>query len=391
MFAFARALSVSRSLSSVPMVMPRSSSFSAPPQEPLPADASALTPDDIESRFAYLLEFTLMIPTDAREKMIRELNVGQKWTFLAQQERRNSSSMREKAAGNVKSSPEYMIGQLNAKPSAEVYRALRVCISTEPVAWLQAFADKSGIELLVQSVIANEKVKEKTADINEMIYEGLGCVISMSHSGDGLSLVLTALVDCDLLKSLVLCLDTRDSRVKIYLYDFLSLLCALGPSYYDIVMEAMDSYRYVKHEPSKFLHLVDTLRFDGDAPKSHCLQFINALISTSEDLDRRAVTRALFTRLGIADVLDRLSRTLNSDEQFMVHYNTFMEEELADKMAEEEIRKELAEELEKHQKPKLGFSYTSEATEKQSDLDLLQKRMELHSALEPHLLGIGKV
>jgi hypothetical protein len=248
------------------------------------------------------------------------------------------------------------VGQLNAKPSQEVYRALRVCITTEPVAWLQSFVDRKGIELLVQTIVVNEKIKEKSADVTEMIYEGLGCVIAMSHSGDGLSLVLDTLQNADLLKCLVWCLDTRDSRAKIAMYEFLSLLCALGDEYYEMVQEAMDSYRYVKHEQSKYLHLVDTLRFDVDGPKGHCLQFVNALISSSDDLDRRFVTRGLFLRLGLADILARLSKSLQNDEGFMIHYNTFVEEELADTAAQKELRKEMDEQLQKHQKPKIGYS-----------------------------------
>lgn len=331
-----------------------------------------------------------MVPADAREKMIRELTMAQKWTFLAQQERRNTSGNASKERSSVKTTPDYMIGQLFAKPTVEIYRALRVCLTTEPVAWLQAFFDKGGVELLVQTVMANEKVKDKSGEVVEMICEGLNCVVAMSHTGDGLALVLNTLVERDLIKQLVLCLDTRDSRVKIVLYDFLSLLCALDEAFFELVMEAMDSYRYVKHESSKFQHLVDTLRFDVEAPKSHCLQFVNALISTSENLDRRCVTRAMFDRLGLAEVLARLSKTQSSNEALMIHYNTYVEEEKSDLAAREELRKNLEDELEKHKRPRMGFSYAGN-DEKASDWTLLFRRIELHSSLKPHLDAIGKV
>jgi hypothetical protein len=60
-----------------------------------------------------------MIPVDAREKMIKDLNVNQKYTFLNQQEKRqNSVTIREKQ-GNLKNSPEYLTSQLNANPSID--------------------------------------------------------------------------------------------------------------------------------------------------------------------------------------------------------------------------------------------------------------------------------
>ncbi len=351
-----------------------------------------MAPEDIESRFAFLLEHTLMIPTEAREKMAKELNVGQKWTFLAQQERRaNSVTIREKA-GNLKNSPEYLVGQLNAQPTVEGYRALRVCIATEPVAWLRSFADRNGIELLVASIASQERIKDKSPEVVEMIYEGLGCVIAMSHSGDGLELVLTTLQG-DLLKCLVWCLDTRDVRIKIMLYDFLSLLCALSTESYEMAVDAMDSYRYVKHEQAKYMGLVETLRHDQDAPKSHCLQLINALISTSEDIDRRVMTRSQFKRLGLGEVLQRLAKHLAYDQDFVCHLTTYTEEEQADALELLEMRKAEAGLASTPREGNTSARSTEEQRVRdtvQTDWDVLCKRVEVHSMLAPHLDGIGK-
>ncbi len=122
-----------------------------------------VTASDIESRFAVLLvgcctrfgrvvslnppfmqEHTLMLPSEAREKMTHDFTVSQKWTLLQQQTRRARASTKPQPEGTVKSTPEYMVSQLMASATLDVYRALRVCISTEPAAWLRSFADKKG-------------------------------------------------------------------------------------------------------------------------------------------------------------------------------------------------------------------------------------------------------
>ncbi len=85
----------------------------------------------------------MMLPSEAREKMIRDFSVSQKWTLLQQQTRRARASSGQHD-GKVKSTPEYMVSQLMASATLDVYRALRVCISTEPAAWLRSFAEKRG-------------------------------------------------------------------------------------------------------------------------------------------------------------------------------------------------------------------------------------------------------
>ena len=174
-------------------------------QEAMIDQPKKIKAEDIEARFEELLENTMMIPSEARAKLVKDLNLGQKWTFLAQQEKRaRTDTLREKQ-GTLKSSPEYMVTQLITNPNANTYRALRVCIATEPVAWLEKFAEKSGVDLLVQSIMINEKMKDKTDEHVELIYEGVQCVIAMSNSGDGLEVILKA-CQGDMLKYLTWCL-----------------------------------------------------------------------------------------------------------------------------------------------------------------------------------------
>jgi len=102
--------------------------------------------------------------------------------------------------------------------------------------------------------------------------------------------------------------------------------------------------------------------------------------------------KKLLFRLGLGEVLARLAKTLSSDEEFMIHYNTYVEEERADCATQEELRKQLSDELEKHRKPKQqGFSYTHEKEAAEADWVVLCRRLEAHSTLKPHLDGIAKV
>lgn len=128
-------------------------------------------------------------------------------------------------------------------------------------------------------------------------------------------------------------MDTKDSRVKILIYEFFSFLCALGDNedLYEIVLDAMENFRYVKHEPARYFNVVDTLKNDGNKDvKSRCLQFINALINTSNDLDRRIMTRFQFRRLGLSETLQRLEKSMSSNLEFMTQYNIYKDDELAD-------------------------------------------------------------
>jgi hypothetical protein len=81
-----------------------------------------------------------------------------------------------------------------------------------------------------------------------------------------------------------------------------------------IALEAMFYYKFVKREPTKFQHLVDTLRFDhkGEYEQSGllvemkivCLSFINCLINIPDKLAERAEVRSEFVRLGLREIVD---------------------------------------------------------------------------------------
>lgn len=294
----------------------------------LPKDVSA---EDIEAKFAQLTEQTLMMPADARKRMSAELTVAQKWTFLQQAAKKSSRDLQQASAGSVRNSPEYLVSQMRASPDAALFRSVRVCVSTEPVAWLKRFVEESkGLQVLIDCLWTMEKEKKKSADDVEKILEALRCVVAMTNSGDGMELVLPSLGG-DLLRYMAWCLDTNDAQTKVLLYDFFSLLCALGPELYSVVVDAMENYRYVKLEPFKYMHLVNTLRHDPSAlVQTRCLQLINALISTSDVLQVRMSTRTHFKKLGIMEVLTRLSKLLEFDEDFVCQYEAFIKDEQVD-------------------------------------------------------------
>ena len=197
-----------------------------------------------------------------------------------------------------------------------------------------------------------------------------------------------------MLKYMGWCLDTEDHRIKVLLYDFLSFMCVLSMDLFDVVVEAMENYRYVKHEPIKYMHLANTLKNDPhNNVKCKCLQFINTLINTSDDLDTRIMTRFQFRRLGLDETLQRLSKTLDKDLEFTCQYEIFKKDKKADDEEFELTMKENESLLPLMNMGKMTIrpSKQAPAAAKTPDVwDMLCARVNPHSTLVPSLESIMK-
>ncbi len=149
--------------------------------------------------------------------------------------------------------------QLKANPDAETLRSLRVYLTTEPIDWLKSFRDCHGLTALSNVVLSLEKERNQTDSVRECLLECCSIVAAVAHTTEGMGMIMDPSLDA-LIKGLVLCLDTADTRRLLVLYDFFSLLCLFSPAYYDKTVECFNYYKLIKREPVLFFNLVQTLR-----------------------------------------------------------------------------------------------------------------------------------
>jgi hypothetical protein len=131
-----------------------------------------------------------------------------------------------------------------------------------------------------------------------------------------------------------LCLDTQESAIKLEIYEFLSLLCNLSGKYYQMVVDAMDTYKYQKREPMKFYHIVQALQHEENPTvQARALQLINSIISTPNDLDSRVSLRMAFLRLGVRDAMNRVKKNIPHNADYATQFDSFVLDEKEDTSA----------------------------------------------------------
>jgi hypothetical protein len=225
--------------------------------------------------------------------------------------------------------PASFVQQLKANPDVETLRSLRVYLTTEPIDWLKSFRDCQGLSALSSVVLALEKERNQTDTVRDQLLECCSIVTAVAHSTDGMVMIMDPSLDA-LIKGLVLCLDTTDTRRLLVLYDFFALLCLFSPAYYDKTIECFNYYKTVKREPVLFFNLVHTLRNAvSKEVAAKNMTLVNAIISTPEDLDARATQRTALLRQGLREVLLALRQRI-TDDVFAVQFNLFFDDEKED-------------------------------------------------------------
>jgi hypothetical protein len=274
------------------------------------------------------------IPQEQIAKMASALDYNGKSKMLEQHQQKQVAQKKSMKT------PAWFVAQLKAAPDVELLRNLKTHLTTEAVTWLRSFYEGHGLTQLTSYLVGVEKDQQRNAGdqsaIKECIYECCCIVEGISHSEEGLKILMDPSLD-QLLKVSILCMDTTDSRRLIKLYSYFALLLVGPPLYYQRVVDGFHYFKTVKREPMNYFQLVETLK--GAVSKelaSKCMALINAFISAPDDLDTRVSQRTSFLRLGLRQVMLDVKTRL-SDEEFDVQFSSFVDDEKEDQQQLQEI------------------------------------------------------
>ena len=291
-----------------------------------PNSGAGLTPKQ-EKEFEEML-VAMNLPPAGRAQM-GMLPPSQKLDLLESHKLKLKNMRVQDKGGKVKNSPQFFINQL-ATPTGHELQTLRICAVSEPIIWLETFHSLGGITLVVKIINDLQKAKEPTPADEETLLEAVRCIVSMCKA-DGLKMVTSI---GNVVPILALCIDTRDPLLKMEVYDFLSLLCNLLGDYYQMVVDAMDTYKYQKRETIKYQALVQSLQHEENPTvQARALQLINSLISAPSELEQRVNIRNGFLRLGLRDVLNRVKKSIPHNVDFGAQFDSFVLDEKDDQEA----------------------------------------------------------
>lgn len=168
----------------------------------------------------------------------------------------------------------------------------------------------------------NHSQKLNLGSIEDDIHVCVMCLKSIMNNKQGFNMVMEhpQAINC-----LALSLNQPALRTKTLVFNILSAVCLVKGNH-EMIISAFNNFKLVCHEKLRFetliYYLKDQEKFDIDFMVS-CLQFINILVHSVDDMNYRTHLQYEFTNLGLDDYLDKLKQS--ESEELRVQIQTYLD------------------------------------------------------------------
>ncbi|XP_073750572.1 protein diaphanous homolog 3 isoform X1 [Callorhinus ursinus] len=219
--------------------------------------------------------------------------------------------------------------------------SLRVSLTSNPVSWVESFGlEGLGLLLDILERLISGKIQEKIVKKNQ--HKVIQCLKALMNTQYGLERIMSEERSLSLLAKAI---DPEHPSMMTDVVKLLSAVCIVGEeSILEEVLEALTSAGE-ERKIDRFSPIVEGLRHDSVQLQVACMQLINALVTSPDDLDFRLHIRNEFMRCGLKEILPNLKCLKNDglDIQLKV-FDEHKEEDLLEFSHRlEDIRAELDE------------------------------------------------
>uniref|UniRef100_A0A9J8AL96 Protein diaphanous homolog 2 n=1 Tax=Cyprinus carpio carpio TaxID=630221 RepID=A0A9J8AL96_CYPCA len=216
--------------------------------------------------------------------------------------------------------------------------SLRVSLTSNPVSWVNNFGHE-GLGLLLDALerLLDKKQQENIDKKNQ--HKLIQCLKAFMNNKYGLQRILG---DERSLLLLARAIDPKQTNMMTEIVKILSAVCIIGEeNILDKILAAM-TIAAERNNKERFAPIVEGLEnHEAQQLQEACMQLINALVTSPDDLDFRIHLRNEFLRCGLKKILPDLKETEELDIQLKV-FNEDKEEdsiELSHRL--EDIRAEM--------------------------------------------------
>ncbi|XP_069908305.1 formin-like protein 3 isoform X5 [Oryctolagus cuniculus] len=363
-------------------------------------------PCELEERFALVLSSMNLPPDKAR--LLRQYDNEKKWDLICDQER-----------FQVKNPPHTYIQKLQSfldpsvtrkkfrrrvQESTKVLRELEISLRTNHIGWVREFLndDNKGLDVLVdylsfaqcsvmystlpgRRALKNSRLVSQKDDVHVCIL----CLRAIMNYQYGFNLVMS---HPHAVNEIALSLNNKNARTKALVLELLAAVCLVRGGH-EIILAAFDNFKEVCKELHRFEKLMEYFRNEDSNIDFMvaCMQFINIVVHSVEDMNFRVHLQYEFTKLGLEEFLQKSRHTESEKLQVQIQAyldNVFDVGGLLEDAETKNVALEKVEELEEH---------VSHLTEKLLDLEnenmmrvaelekqLLQREKELESIKETY-------
>ncbi|KFO27904.1 Protein diaphanous like protein 3 [Fukomys damarensis] len=217
--------------------------------------------------------------------------------------------------GSLKSSrqisPQEFIHELKMESGDERLathlESLRVSLTSNPVSWVESFGHEGlGLLLDILEKLLSGKIQDRIVKKNQ--HKVIQCLKALMNTQYGLERIMSEERSLSLLAK---AMDPTHPSMMTDVVKLLSAICIVGEeSILEEVLEALTSAGE-ERKIDRFLSIVEGLRHNSIQLQVACMQLINALVTSPDDLDFRLHIRNEFMRCGLKEILPSLKRIKN--------------------------------------------------------------------------------
>ncbi|KAL1780911.1 diaphanous-like 3 isoform X1 [Sigmodon hispidus] len=203
-------------------------------------------------------------------------------------------------------SPQEFIHELNMGYTDErlftYLESLRVSLTSNPVSWVQSFGHEGlGLLLDILEKLINRQIQERVVKKNQ--HKVIQCLKALMNTQYGLERIMSEGRSLSLLAK---AMDPKQPSMMADVVKLLSAVCIVGEdTILEEVLEALTSAGE-ERKIDRFFPIVEGLRHDSAQLQVACMQLINALVTSPDDLDFRLHIRNEFMRCGLKEILPNL-------------------------------------------------------------------------------------
>ncbi|XP_053532367.1 formin-like protein 1 isoform X2 [Ictalurus punctatus] len=406
------------------------------PKLPLPSQ------EELEERFSSVLN-SMNLPPD-KVKLLLQYDNEKKWELVCDQERFQVKNPPSAYVQKLKSFLEQGGSRKfkrRVQEATQVLRELEISLRTNHIGWAQEFLndENKGLDVLVEYLsfaqravpydldsIDNGSFEEKSAEDGTLsatnspthnsshtnrsyaarlnsfhnrkalrnsrllsqkdhLHLCIMCLRAIMNYQSGFNQVMSH-PNC--VNEITLSLNTNNARTKALVLELLAAVCFVRGGH-DIILAAFNNFKEVCGEKSRFEKLMAYFRNeDGNIDfMVACMQFINIVVHSVENMNFRVHLQYEFTQLGLDDYLETLK--MSESERLQVQIQAYLDNlfDVGGLLEDAETKNALLEHLEELQQNNTKLSNRlqeceNEAMEKVSDLE----RQLIHSTKEVELL-----
>ncbi|XP_031413696.1 protein diaphanous homolog 3 isoform X3 [Meleagris gallopavo] len=244
-----------------------------------------------------------------------------------------------------KISPQEFIQELKSGSTDErlvtCLESLRVSLTSNPVSWVENFG-REGLGLLLDVLERLVETKHQDKAVKRSQHKVIQCLRAFMNNKYGLERILG---EERSLLLLIKAIDPKQTNMMTDIVKLLSAMCIVGEeSILEKILEAITAAAEERNV-DRFSPIVEGLQDNSVQLQVACMQLINALVTSPEDLDFRLHIRNEFIRSGLKEILPQLKCIKNEalDIQLKV-FNEHKEEDMIEFSHRlEDIRSELDE------------------------------------------------